>query len=837
MSEAGTPEHWPLLRGRGRFLDDLGPPGALELAFVRSPWAHARIVAVGTERARRTPGVAAVVTGAELARAVAPIRAEMVPNGPDLYRATDWHPVARETVRYVGEIVAVVAAADRYRAEDAAALVDVEYEPRPAAADAHAAYREDAPLVHSHAPANVLFRTERSFGGEEGRKRFDRAPIRVRFTCRHPRVAGMSMEGCGAVAIRDRANGALEFFSSTQTPHLLRDGLARSLGLAASRIRVVAPDVGGGFGPKMQLFPEEVATAALAIRLARPIKWVQDRMEHLQAAFHARDVTVEVEAAAEADGRLAGLAARALCDVGAYSAWPLTCSLDPQTVGAALPGPYRLPYYRYTGLAVATHKFPAGAYRGVGFPLGPLVAEEVLARVARVAGLDPVEVRRRNLLRPDELPHRSAGGAVYDSGDYPALLARALERAPCTQWRAAQAARNGREGHRRRSRLGIGIACFVESTGMNRAVYRNRGMAHVPAFDSAVLRIDPGGGVEAFVSTPSQGQGQPASFRRLAGRALGMPEGSIRIVLGDTAVTPYGSGTFASRSMVSGGGALLRAAAKMREKLCRVAAARWEVDAAEVRFVVRDGAGGVEHVGPEDAETHGRRPARDFRAAREAGVVPAKGMGDAATSADAGAAERGGGVGPPRLGVAALASLAHAPFLPLPADVEPGLEVHAACDPPGVPVSCAAHLALVEVDPRTGAARVLRYVVAEDCGPIVNPAAVDGQIRGAVAQGIGCALLESIEYDEAGQHRSASLMDYLVPTAGDVPDIDVVHMETPSPFTESGIKGMGESGTIGAPAAVVNAVLDALGAEPAELVLPLTPERIVALAASGRRPE
>lgn len=877
MSEAGTPEHRPLLRGQGRFLDDLGPRGALELAFVRSPWAHARIVAVETGRARRAPGVAAVVTGAELVGAVAPIRAEMAPNGPDLYRATDWHPVAPETVRYVGEIVAVVAAADRYLAEDAAALVDVEYEPRPAAADARAAYREDAPLVHSHAPANVLFRAERSFGGEEARARFDRAPIRVRFTCRHPRVAGMSMEGCGAVAVRDRANGALEFFSSTQTPHLLRDGLARSLGLAASRIRVAAPDVGGGFGPKMQLFPEEVVTAALAIRLARPIKWVQDRMEHLQAAFHAREVTVEVEAAAETDGRLAGLAARALCDVGAYSAWPLTCSLDPQTVGAALPGPYRLPYYRYTGLAVATHKFPAGAYRGVGFPLGPLVAEEVLARVARAARLDPVEVRRRNLLRPDELPHRSAGGAVYDSGDYPALLARALERAPCTEWRAAQAAqaaRNGQEGRRRRRRLGIGIACFVESTGMNRAVYRNRGMAHVPAFDSAVLRIDPGGGVEAFVSTPSQGQGQPASFRRLAGRALGVPEGSIRIVLGDTAVTPYGSGTFASRSMVSGGGALLQAAAKMREKLCRVAAARWEVDAAEVRFVVRDGAGGVEHVGPEDGEAQGGRTARDFRpeaaadegagedptdgrpehsgagrwtdilnegpkdaASRETGAVPAKRMGDAATSADPGAAERGGEFGPPRLGVAELASLAHAPFLPLPADVEPGLEVHAAYDPPGTPVSCAAHLALVEVDPQTGAARVLRYVVAEDCGPIVNPAAVDGQIRGAVAQGIGCALLESIEYDGGGQHRSASLMDYLVPSVGDVPPIDVVHMETASPFTESGIKGMGESGTIGAPAAVVNAVLDALGAEPAEIVLPITPERIVALAASGRRPK
>ena len=326
-------------------------------------------------------------------------------------------------------------------------------------------------------------------------------------------------------------------------------------------------------------------------------------------------------------------------------------------------------------------------------------------------------------------------------------------------------------------------------------------MAHVPAFDSAVLRIDPGGGVEAFVSTPSQGQGHCASFRRLVGRALGAPEGSVRIVLGDTAVTPYGSGTFASRSMVSGGGAVLLAAAKMQEKLRAVAAARWEVDRAEVRFAVRDGAGGVERIG-----------------AAEEG--------------------RGGGSGPaPRLGIVELARLAHTPFQPFPAGVEPGLEVHAAYDPPGVPVSCAAHVALVEVDRLTGGARVLRYVVAEDCGPIVNPAAVDGQIRGAVAQGIGCALLESVDYDEGGQHRSASLMDYLAPSVGDVPPIDIVHMETPSPFTESGIKGMGESGIIGAPAAVVNAVLDALDAEPAEVVLPLTPERIVALAASARRPE
>ena len=838
MSDAKTPEHRPLLRGRGRFLDDVRPgDGALELAFVRSPWPHARIRSIDAGAARRAPGVAAVVTGADLEGAVAPIRPEMATGGSALYRATDWHPVARETVRYAGEIVAVVAAHDRYLAEDAAVLVDVDYEPLPVIADARSASGEGAPCLHGHAPDNVLFRTEWSFGEEE-RERFERAPIRVRLTCRHPRVSGMPMEGSGAVASYDRTTGTLEFFSSTQVPHLLRDGLARCLGLATSRIRVVAPDVGGGFGPKMQLLPEEVAAAALAVRLGRPVKWVQDRMEHLQSAFHSRDATVEAEAAAERDGRIAGLRARAVCDVGAYSSFPLGCSLDPQTAGVALPGPYRVPYYHYAGVAVATNKFPTGAYRGVGFPLGPLVTETLASRIARAAGLDPAEVRRRNLLRPEELPHESAGGAVYDSGDYPALLESALDRAPYAGWRAEQrncARSNGRGGGGRR-RLGVGVSFVVESTGMNRAVYRKRGMPHIPAFDSAVLRIDPEGGVEAFVSTPSQGQGHHASFRRLVGRALGVPEASVRVVLGDTAVTPYGSGTFASRSMVSGGGAVLRAAAKMQDKLRAVAAARWGVGPGQTRFVVRDEAGGVERVDA-GARQGDEREGTVRDGSRAGGGGPAS---DPAHSRDTGsgaATRERGGNGDAWLEIGELAHLAHAPLLPLPDGVEPGLEVHAAYDPPGVPVSCAAHVALVEVDRRTGGARVLRYVVAEDCGPIVNPAAVDGQIRGAVAQGIGCALLESVDYDEGGQHRSATLMDYLVPSVGDVPEIEIVHMETPSPFTESGIKGMGESGIIGAPAAVVNAVVDALGADPAELELPLTPERIVALAgAAAARP-
>ena len=833
MSDASTPEHRPLLRGNGRYVDDLGPAGALELAFVRSPWPHARIRSVDAGGARRAPGVAAVVTGADLAGTVAPIRTEMATGGSAVFRETEWDPVARDTVRYAGEIVAVVAARDRYLAEDAAALVEVDFEPLPVVADARSGYRGDAPRLHEHAPDNVLFRTEWSFGEGE-RERFERAPVRVRFTCRHPRVSGMPMEGSGAVAAYDRANGTLEFVSSTQVPHILRDGLARSLGLAANRIRVVAPDVGGGFGPKMQLLPEEVATAALAVRLGRPVKWVQDRMEHLQSAFHSRDATVEAEAAADDDGRLVGLRARAFSDVGAYSSFPLGCSLDPQTAGVALPGPYRLPYYHYSGVAVATNKFPTGAYRGVGFPLGTLVIEGLMSRLASATGLDPAEVRRRNLLRPEELPHESPGGATYDSGDYPALLQSALDRAPHAAWRDEQQRVEDAEGRRARRRLGIGVSFVVESTGMNRAVYRKRGMAHVPAFDSAVLRIVPGGGVEAFVSTPSQGQSHAASFRRLVERALGVPEESVRVVLGDTEVTPYGSGTFASRSMVSGGGAVLRAAAKMQDKLRAVAAAKWEVGPEAVRFVLRNGVGGVERVEADAPQRDGGEDAGpDGSPAVGTGPTPGPVHPPVAGSEES--ARGRGGNGAAWLGVAELAQLAHAPLLPLPDGVEPGLEVHAAYDPPGVPVSCAAHVALVEVDRLTGGARVLRYVVAEDCGPIINPAAVDGQIRGAVAQGIGCALLESVDYDEGGQHRSATLMDYLVPSVCDVPPIDIVHMETPSPFTESGIKGMGESGIIGAPAAVVNAVLDALGAEPAEVMLPLTPERIVALAGSAAR--
>jgi len=767
-------ERVPLLRGEGRFVDDIRVPDTVHLAFARSPHARARIAALDVAAARGAPGVVAVYTGRDLAPAIRPLRARLEPAATDRYRATDWPAVAVDQVRYVGEIVAVVAAVDRYLAEDAAELVAVDYEVLAPVLDVAAARGEAGARVHEEVADNVLFHTRRSGPAERGDDPFERAPVRVRTTLRHPRVAGMSIEGAGAIATYNPATAELELTTSTQTPHLIRDALGQCLDMPESLLRVIAPDVGGGFGPKAQLFPEELVVAHVARTLARPVKWIQDRGEHLAACFHARDVHMDAELAADAQGRILGLRATALCDAGAYSSFPFTCALEAQTIGAGLSGPYRVPWLDYEGYALATNKYPAGAYRGVGFPLCPLVTETLLDQVARAIGEDPAEVRRRNLIRADELPRRNPAGALYDSGDYPRLLEMALQRADYAALRRRQQARAGA-----RLRLGIGICCFIEFSAMNRFVFRLRGMSHIPGFDSALIRVTRDGSVEAYVSTPSQGQSQRTTFARILADALGIEPQAVRVVLGDTRTTPYGSGTFASRSLVSGGGALLSAAGKLRERLCALASMLWQVDAAEVEF-----AGGA---------------VRNRRAPQQ------------------------------HLSIAQIGEIVHSARHEFPPGWEPGLETRASYDPPGVPVSCATHVAVVEVDTCTGRVVFERYVVAEDCGPVVDEAVVEGQVRGAIAQGIGSALLEEVCYDDSGQLLSGTLQDYLVPGIHDVPRIEIVHMHTPSPFTIGGYKGVAEGGTIGAPAAVLGAVADALGVAPVSVRLPLTPERVLAL--------
>ena len=780
MAEAAAPpptpgpaELHPLILGRGRFLDDLDLPGMLHAAFVRSPHASARIEGIDVASARAMPGVAAVLTASDLAGRVRPIRTLCAADAGANYRATDWPVLAAGKVRYVGEAMAVVVAESRYVAEDAAQRVEVEYAPERAVSEAEAALLPGAPAIHAEAADNRLFSV--TLGASPP---VSAAAVSVRARFRHPRVTGAAIENCGALACFRSAEDELLLWSGTQIPHLLRDLIHECLTLGGTSVRVIAPDVGGGFGIKMQAFPEELVLAHLAMRLGRPVKWVQDQTENFLASFHARDAVVEAELSALRDGTLLGLAARALVNAGAYSSFPLSAALEPLTIGSALPGPYRLPAYSYEGTAVATHRCPVGAYRGVGFTLGPLVMEGLMDLLARKLGADPLELRAHNLIPPGAMPATNAAGALFDSGDYPALLARAAAAAGYPEWRAEQA--RARAAGRA---LGIGIACFVEATGMNRAVYRRRGMVHVPGYDAARLMLDRHGVLEAALSTPSQGQRQRHAFVKILSERLEIPEEGIRIALGDTARTPYGSGTFASRSMVGGGGALLGAAERLECRLIALAASRWNLPASALRY----SNGAVEQI------------------------------------------ERSG----ERLGIAALAEYAHGPDAPVLPGAEPGVVVHCTYDPPITPYSAAAHLALVEVEKETGRVVVLRYVAAEDCGPMVDPSGVEGQLCGAIAQGIGSALFEEIVYDGEGQILSASLLDYLLPAATDIPRIEIVHMETPSPGTAGGVKGVGESGTIGAPAAIAGAVIDALGCAPEEVRLPLTPERVRALAESA----
>ncbi len=763
-------EDLPLLKGQGQYVDDIKLVGMLHVAFVRSPYGHARILNIDLSEALQLPGVIRIVTGAMLLDTVQPIRARL--QNPD-YCSTDWHPLAFEKVRYVGEAVVAIVAESRYLAEDAAEKVYVEYEPLPVVANPAMASQPDAALVHDSIHDNVLLRAK--VGAGEQADRFRQASCRVTATFRHPRVTGLPMENCGVLASFQPSTSQLTLYSSNQVPHLLRDSLSRCLGHPAAQLRVIAPDVGGGFGIKMQTLPEEVVVAWLALQLQRPIKWTQDRLEHLQASFHARDICIEATLALEENGRIVGLKAKAICDVGAYNSYPLTCALEPFTIASALPGPYDFPYYEYETIAYTTNRCPVGAYRGVGFVLGPLVMEGLIEQAARKLGIDVAELRMKNLPAAETFPFRSPAGPLYDSGDYPALLKTVLEKSDYQALRQRQAVA------RQQGRLlGIGLSCFVEVTGMGRATYRLRGMEDIPAYDAATIVVDRWGHVSVAVSTPTQGQKQRTTFAQLLAAELGIAPTSISVTLGDTDTTPYGSGTFASRSLVSGGGALVVGARKLREKLIQICALRWEVDPSDLCYA--DGC--------VETADHSYR-----------------------------------------LTFEQLAQLAHEPFQEMPTGIEPGLFIQTSYNPPPAATSASAHLVLVEVDPGTGEVIILNYHVAEDCGRIINQNVVDGQLRGGIAQGIGIALLEEIHYDEHSQFMTGTLADYLVPGAYEAPKIEITHLTTPSPWTEHGAKGVGESGTIGAPAAVTNAILDAIKVNPAQVRLPLTPERVLTLIA------
>jgi aerobic carbon-monoxide dehydrogenase large subunit len=765
----------PLLRGQARFMGDLRLPGLLAVAFLRSPHAHARILDIDVGEARALPGVQAVVTGADLATTTRPIRAELRAEG---YKETGWAPLAQGKARFVGEPVAAVVASDRYRAEDALDAIRVTYEPLTAVTDPEASMRGEAPLLHEEHPDNILLRARYERGNVE--EALARAPVRFRETFRHARCSSSPLEGRGVLASFDPLDGTLTVWASTQSPHLLRTGLATALDVPESRLRVLCPSVGGGFGPKMHLYPEDIVVCDLARRLGRPVRWVEDRRENLLASAHARDHINHIEVGAMRDGTIVAVRSTFVCDTGAYSVYPVTVALEPMTAAGILPGPYRFAAYAYEAFAVATNKCPTGAYRGVGMALGTFVRERLVDMVAQRAGVDPADVRRRNFVPAAELPFTTASGLVVDSGDSAGAFAQALAAADYTRLRTEP--RRRPDGRYR----GIGLCAYTEFTGMGAGTFRRRGMVQVSGHDAATVRVEPTGEVRAFVSAASQGQGHATTFAQVLADELGIDLEAVSVVEGDTERCPYGSGSFASRSMVVSGGALILAARRVRDKVARIAAHMLEA-------------------APEDL-------------AIERGLIGVRGApGRTLTLAD-------------------VARLAYRPAAgTLPDGIDPALEATQYYDPPPATFSNGSHLAVVDVDPETGLVEIVRYLVVEDCGRMVNPMIVDGQIQGAVAQGIGNALYEDFAYDESGQPLTASFMDYLIPGTMEVPAVEVVHVETPPAVSVSGFKGMAEGGTIGATAAVANAVADALaplGVEVREL--PLTPDRIVGLL-NGRR--
>jgi carbon-monoxide dehydrogenase large subunit len=744
-------EDRPLLTGGACFVDDIRLNGTLEAAFVRSPVAHGRLLEPGIVRLAEASGVEAVFAAADLDLA------PLVPPNENPAASPPPQPVlASGKVRFAGEPIAIVIARDRYAAEDARDAAVPEIEELEALVDPQSALADGALQIHEGRDNLVV---DTGFDAGEVDDALAGADVVVERTLRTPRLSALPIEGRAVLAAPE--GSGVRIWSSSQVPHKVRQVLAAILGLEPADVRVITPDVGGGFGVKAHVYPEEVVLAAAAIRLGRPVKWVEDRAENLAASTQARKQELQIRAGMTAAGDLLALDVDMICDQGAYGAYPHGVSLEAMTTSGLLPGPYRLTNYRVRARTALTNTSPQGAYRGVGFVVAAFAHERIIEILAREAGLDPADVRRRNLIGVDELPYVSATKQPYDNGDYRRALDLALERIGYEGLaeRKRGAARAGR-------RLGVGLACYVEPTGMNSHVFQLRGMVGIEGFDSAHIAIEEDGRIRVWTTTPAIGQGTATTMAQLAAEALGVDPGQITVEHSDTGAAELeGTGTFASRSAVSAGGAVLAAGATIRERLLE--------DAAELLEA----------------------------------AVPDLEIADGAVSV----------AGSPGASVPVAELVAAAPER---------FRFSARFDPPQTVYPYATHACLVSVDEETGEVEVERYVIAEDCGRIINPMIVEGQVHGAVAQGLGGALYEAHDYDSAGQLRTASLLDYVVPAATEIPALELLHLELPTPASETGVKGVGEGGTIAPAAAIANAVGDALGVEFNSF--PVRPEQVAA---------
>ncbi|HUA56691.1 MAG TPA: xanthine dehydrogenase family protein molybdopterin-binding subunit [Candidatus Sulfotelmatobacter sp.] len=761
-----------LMRGRSAFVGDIKRVGMKEVAFVRSPVAHARLTGLDIPAEFRDR----VFQASDLA-GVKPIRAVSALPG---FKVSEQPPLAVDKLRFVGEPVALAVADSRAEAEDIAAAVAPLFEALPVNAEMLAARAPGAPLVHDHWADNVFLETAATHGDFAAATKD--APVVVTRSLRMARQCMAPLEGKGALAEWDERLDQLVITTATQMPHIVRNGLAECLGLDQERIRVIAPDVGGGFGWKGLLQAEEVCLGWLARRLGCAVRWVEDRREHLVAAANAREHCYELTAYADRRGRLLALDAEAAVDAGAYSVYPFSACLEAAQVGSILPGPYDFPAFRYRTWSVCTNKPPIVPYRGVARAGVCFAMESVMDAIAAAVGREAWEVRLENLVPPDAMPFTNITGKLFDSGDYPTCLKRAAAAIDVAAVRARQA-----KGEPDGRLIGVGFAIFTEQAAHGTAVYHGWGIPMVPGHEQAQARLTPDGGLELRIGVQSHGQGMETSMAQVACEVLGVDPARIKVIHGDTALTPYSTGTWGSRSMVMAGGAVARATGILAERVKRIGAHLLQAPVDGVRLE-----GGAVHAG--------------------AASVP----------------------------VAEIAHVWYRRPQALPADVDPGgLEVTAGYKPKvdSGTFSYAAHAVTVAVDPALGTVDIVDYIVVEDGGTLVNPMIADGQVFGGTAQGIGTALYEEMPFSADGQPLATTLGDYLLPGSTEVPRIRIEHMATPSPFTEFGIKGLGEGGAIAPPAAIANAVNDAL--RPLGVIVtetPITPRRLLAaLAARNAR--
>ncbi|WP_193725753.1 xanthine dehydrogenase family protein molybdopterin-binding subunit [Ferruginivarius sediminum] len=760
------------LRGRGQYVADIKLPGTREVAFLRSPLAHARIgdIDIPEDFANR------VFTARDL-KGVTPIRAVSALPG---FKPSDQPPLAEGKVRQVGEPIAMCLGDTRAEAEDVAAAVMVDFEELPAVHDMLQARRPGAALVHEEWGDNVFLET---FVDDDIDAAAAKAAVKVTREYRTARQCMAPIEGRAVLAYWDSRMEVLTVYTSTQMPHIVRTGLSECLGLSEENIRVIPPDVGGGFGYKGILLAEEVCLCWLAMQTGHPVRWIEDRREHLTASANCREHHYRITAYADSNGKLLALDAEATVDSGAYSAYPFSACLEAAQVASILPGPYDFEAYRCRTYSVATNKCPILPFRGVARTGVCFAMELTLDAIARELGIEPAEVRLANLVKPGQMPFDNITKKHFDSGDYPEALRRAVAAVDIPAWRKRQA-----EGEKDGRLIGIGMSIFCEQGAHGTSVYAGWGIPMVPGHEQAGVRMTPDGGLEIRVGVHSHGQSMETTLAQVAHEVLGIDTARIKIVHGDTGLTPYSTGTWGSRSMVMAGGGVATACEQLGDRIKAIAAHLLQAKPEDLRIAGGQVFSGDSSIALNDIARLWYRKPQD-----------------------------------------------------LPPDVDTsGLEVTAGYKPKrdSGTFSYAAHAAVIALDPELGDTEILDYVIVEDGGVLVNPMVVDGQVHGGTVQGIGTALYEEMPFDESGQPLASTLADYILPGAAEMPDIRIEHMETPSPYTRFGVKGIGESGAIGPPAAIANAINDALRPLGAEVTdTPMTPRRVLEAIAKAKGTE